>query len=132
MSITTLLNILLTISGLLAIIGLCAAAIRLARGSINNKAVIMAEEPLVEGALYRVVLIGLKAQEAEEQAQNALEASSAQSQRAALGSLSIAMSGLQEQTRATIEDFCNLVPETVERMIKAGERSISTSASQEV
>jgi hypothetical protein len=132
MSVTTLLNILLAVGGSLAVIGFCAAAFWMVRGSATNKIIITAQEPFVEGALYRVVLIGLKAQEAEEQAQNALEAGSTQSQRAALGTLSIAMSGLQEQTRATIEDFRSLVPETVERMVRAGDRPISTPGSQGV
>jgi hypothetical protein len=68
-----------------------------------------------------VVSIGIQAQNAEEQAQNAMEVGTPQDQRATLGALSVLMASLQEQAHATVEEFKDLVPDTIDRLIDAAQ-----------
>jgi len=123
-NITIFLDILLGVSAVLALVGLLATAVKLVRDDhkrVNSHVTTKAYPPLAEQTLYHVVSIGIQAQDAEEQAQNALEEGSPQDQRAALGNLSVMMSNLQEHTIAAVEELKSLLPDDVNRLMNAAQ-----------
>jgi hypothetical protein len=79
-----------------------------------------ADSNFVKSAVARLASIGIQEQEAEQLAQKALEQGTSQSRREALGTLSVMMSTLQEQTRAAVRDWNNLAPDAVDTLIEEG------------
>lgn len=92
-----------------------------------------ADPYFVKSAVARIVSIGIQVQDAERQAQKAMESGNTQGNRAALGTLSVMMSVLQEQILAAAEDWNNLAPDSVKHLIQEGHQaSAEASTPREV